>query len=179
MLLTALLTAGVSVSAQTVDGGQKKAASRGESSADAKPASRTGSAAVGSSKYDPSRNAGADIKLAMVEAERTGKHVMVEVGGEWCIWCHRMDEFFVAHPDLLARREANFVMVKVNFSDENKNEAVLSSYPEVAGYPHIFILSADGTLLQSQNTGDLEDGQKSYNLDKFMAFLKQWSPESK
>jgi len=126
--------------------------------------------------YDPARNADQDIKDAVAEAGRTGKRVLLEVGGEWCIWCHHMDEFFEKHPELLALREKNFIMVKINFSDENKNEQVLSRYPAVKGYPHIFVLEGYyGKLLHSQDTGQLEEG-KSYNLDKFMAFLKEWSP---
>lgn len=128
-------------------------------------------------KYDPKRNAEQDIKDAVTEAAKTGKRVLLEVGGEWCIWCHIMDDYFDKHPELLAFREKNFVMVKINFSDENKNEAVLSRYPKVAGYPHIFVLEKDGTLLHSQDTGQLEEG-RGYNLDKFTAFLKEWSPAS-
>jgi thioredoxin-related protein len=129
--------------------------------------------------YDPARNAGQDINAAVREAGREGKRVLVEVGGEWCIWCHIMDSFFEKNPELLSFREKNFIMLKVNFSDENKNELVLSQYPQINGYPHIFVLDRDGKFLHSQDTGQLEEG-KSYNLAKFMAFLKEWSPpESK
>ena len=126
-------------------------------------------------KYDPARNADQDIREGVAEAKRTGKRVLLEVGGQWCIWCHIMDEYFEKHPDLLAYREKNFIMVKINFSEENKNVAVLSRYPKVAGYPHIFVLDNDGQLLHSQDTGQLEEG-RGYNLDKFMAFLKEWAP---
>src|SRR4051794_2961644 len=63
-------------------------------------------------KYDPARNADQDIKAGVAEAKRTGKRVLLEVGGQWCIWCHIMDEYFEKHPDLLAFREKNFIMVK-------------------------------------------------------------------
>jgi thioredoxin-related protein len=125
--------------------------------------------------YDPARNAAQDIRDAVAEAGREGKRVMLEVGGEWCIWCHHMDDFFEQNAELLAYREKNFIMVKINFSEENKNEQVLSSYPPVNGYPHIFVLDRNGKLLHSQDTGQLEEG-KSYNLTKFMTFLKEWSP---
>ncbi|HEY0378187.1 MAG TPA: thioredoxin family protein [Pyrinomonadaceae bacterium] len=125
-------------------------------------------------KYDPKRDAALDIAEAAAEAGRTNKRVLVEVGGEWCIWCHHMDDFFEQYPALLELREKNFVMVKVNFSDENKNEQVLSRYPEIQGYPHLFVLDRDGKLLHSQDTGELEEG-KSYNLARFTAFLEKWS----
>lgn len=130
-------------------------------------------------KFDPARDGAADIAAAVTEANRTGKRVLMDVGGEWCIWCHRMDEFFDEHASLRRLRDANFVMVKVNFSEENKNEALIASYGTVAGYPHIFVLESDGKLLHSQDTGLLEDGKKSYNLGKYTAFLKTWSPVRK
>jgi thiol:disulfide interchange protein len=125
--------------------------------------------------YDPARNAGEDIRAAVAEAGRAGKRVLVEVGGEWCIWCHIMDAYFEKNPELLDFREKNFLMVMVNYSEENKNEAVLSNYPAVTGYPHIFVLERNGKLLHSQDTGKLEAG-KSYDLTKFMDFLKAWAP---
>ena len=64
--------------------------------------------------YDPKRNGEMDIKDAVLEARRTGKRVLVDVGGEWCIWCHILDKFFDQNPKLLEYREQNYVMVKLN-----------------------------------------------------------------
>jgi hypothetical protein len=66
-------------------------------------------------------------------------------------------------------------MVKVNFSPENKNEKVLSPYPAIEGYPHFFVLNGERKLLHSRNTGELEAG-KSYDREKFTAFLERWGP---
>lgn len=125
--------------------------------------------------YDPARDAERDVKEAVAAARASKRNVLVEVGGKWCVWCRIMDKYFADHADLLALREQNFVTVKVNFSPENENRALLSQYPEIPGYPHLFVLDAEGKLLHSQNTADLEEG-KSYNLEKFNAFLKRWSP---
>ena len=128
------------------------------------------------SKYDPKRDAARDLQDAIAEARRSGKRVLLEVGGEWCVWCHRMDHYFDENPKLLELREQHFITVKINFSPQNENRRLLSAYPEIPGYPHIFVLDTDGKLLHSQNTGELEAG-KSYNLEKFNAFLKKWSRE--
>jgi thiol:disulfide interchange protein len=125
--------------------------------------------------YDPQRDAAADVERALAEARRTKKNVLLEVGGKWCIWCRIMDSYFEANPDVLKLREDNYVMVKVNFSPENKNEGVLSKYGEIPAYPHIFVLDSEGRLLHSQNTGDLEAG-KSYDKEKLVGFLKKWAP---
>lgn len=104
---------------------------------------------------------------------RTGRHVLLEVGGEWCGWCQILDKYFDDNADILELRDRNSVMVKVNFSPENQNEKVLSPYPAIEGYPHFFVLDGEGELLHSRNTGELEAG-KSYDREKSTAFLKQW-----
>lgn len=126
-------------------------------------------------KYDPKRDAAQDINDAMAEAHRSERRILLEVGGEWCSWCHRLDEFFESHPDLTALRDKNFVTVKINFSEENPNKEVLSRYDPIEGYPHIFVLDSDGKLLHSQGTGVFEEG-KSYVLEKLMVFLSDWAP---
>ena len=134
------------------------------------------SAYVPVTKYDPERDAEADIKDAVVEAQRTGKRVLVDVGGEWCVWCHTLDRFFEQNPKLLEYREQHFVMVKINYSPENKNEKLLSRYPQIPGFPHLFVLDEKGKLLHSQDTSELEEG-KSYNLEKLSSFLKNWASQ--
>jgi thiol:disulfide interchange protein len=125
-------------------------------------------------KYDPNRDPEKDIQDAIAEARRTGKRILLEVGGEWCSWCHTMDGYFEQNPMLLEFREEHFVTLKINFSRENENKKLLSRYPTIEGYPHIFVLDANGKLLHSQNTGLLESG-KSYDLEKFLKFLKRWA----
>ena len=125
-------------------------------------------------KYDPKRDAAQDIRDAAAEAKRTNRRVLLEVGGEWCSWCHHMDDFFEAHADLTDLRDKSFVTVKINFSQENPNKEVLGQYPTIEGYPHLFVLGSDGTLVHSQGTGTLEEG-KSYNLDRFTTFLAYWA----
>ena len=104
----------------------------------------------------------------------TRRRVLVEVGGEWCTWCHIMDHFFVANPDLAKIRDTSFIVLRVNFSKENQNQAFLARWPKVAGYPHFFVLDANGRLLHSQNTSVLE-AAKDYDPAAFRAFLLEWS----
>lgn len=129
-------------------------------------------------KYDPKRDAAQDINDAIAEAKRSNRRILLEVGGEWCSWCHRLDEFFEAHPDLTTLRDKNFVTVKINFSEENHNQEVLARYGAIDGYPYIFVLESDGKLLQSQETGVFESG-KSYALERLTEFLTNWSPPAK
>lgn len=124
-------------------------------------------------QFDPSRDADKDIRAGIKEAGLSGKKVLLDVGGQWCIWCRRLDKFFEDNADANKLLQDNYVVVKVNYSPENKNEKVLSRYPKVAGYPHIFILDSKGNLIHSQNTGELESG-KGYDKAKILAFLKKY-----
>ena len=128
--------------------------------------------------YSPARNADQDIKAAVVEAQRAGKRILLEVGGEWCSWCHTLDRYFDQHPALTASRDRHYIVVKINFSPENENKIVLSRYPEISGCPFLFVLDTDGKLLHAQPTDPLEEGQ-SYNLQRFTAFLEKWAPPRK
>ncbi|MEZ6103965.1 MAG: hypothetical protein R3E01_33915 [Pirellulaceae bacterium] len=69
----------------------------------------------------------------------------------------------------------NYVIMKVNMSDENNNATFLAQYPKVPAYPHFFVLDSDGTFLHSQGTGELEEG-RGYNEAMFLEFLERWKP---
>ena len=125
-------------------------------------------------KFDPARDPAKDVAAAAAAAKAQGKRVLVDVGGGWCVWCHIMDDFIAANPDVRAAVDANYVLVKVNWSRENKNEAFLSAYPRINGYPHLFVLDGDRKLVHSQETDVLEQG-RGYDKTKFLAFLRKWA----
>jgi len=127
-----------------------------------------------SSSYDMSRNPAKDLQDAIAEATRTKKRILLEVGGDWCVYCNIMDTTFESHPQLRKVRDAHYVTVMINYSKENPNDAFLSHYPRIADYPHFFVLDSNGTLLQSQPTHKFEHG-KAYNVGKIDDFLKKWA----
>jgi len=129
-------------------------------------------------KFDPSRDAAQDMRDAVAEAERSGRRVLLDVGGEWCVWCHKLDAFFRENEDLEVYLHKNYVVVKVNDSPENKNEKVLSQFPHIKGYPHLFVLDENGKLLHSQDTGELESGDH-HDFEKILAFLRTWAPKTR
>ncbi len=126
--------------------------------------------------FDPKRNAAVDIADAIDEAARTYRYVMIDVGGNWCIWCRYFDKFFEDHPNLQEFRDANFIVVKVNFSPENENKKVLSQYPKISGYPHLFFLDDKGKLIKSQDTSVLEQGRGD-NPEAIERLLKEMAPK--
>ncbi len=127
------------------------------------------------SLYDPKADPAADLARAIQEARSSGRRILVEVGGDWCIWCHRLHDFVASHDSVREAWTREFVTVDVNFSKENENRKFLRRYPRIPGYPHLFVLDSDGKLLHSENTGELEDG-KSYSEEAILEFLKRWAP---
>ena len=130
-----------------------------------------------SAKFDPHRNSFDDLSAAMEEAKRTKRNILIEVGGEWCEWCHIMDEFYTKNPQLLALRDKNYVIMKADVSENHPNAKFLSQFPRIDGAPHIFILDAFGKLVRSEDTSELEDGQ-SYSVERFKKFLEKYAPKN-
>lgn len=120
--------------------------------------------------FDPERDGARDVEYAVSLANADGKRVIVDVGGEWCTWCHVMDRFIAANDDVRDAIDAHYVWVKVNFSKQNENAALLGRWPKVRGYPHLFVLDGNGALVLSQDTEELEAG-RSYDKGRFLAFL--------
>jgi thiol:disulfide interchange protein len=125
--------------------------------------------------FDPSRDPEADLRVAIAQAQRQGKNILLDVGGEWCSWCHLLDATLVKEASLALLFQRHYVVVRVNYSDENENKPFLSRFPKHLGYPHIYVLDRNGRLLHSQHTSLLESG-KGYSIKALEEFLRAWAP---
>lgn len=126
--------------------------------------------------YDPKADPFKDLEAARKKAAKEHKRIMLDVGGEWCPWCHKLDNFFLEDKEAGDLLKKNFVVVKVNWSEENKNEKFFANYPKVPSYPHLFVLEANGKLVHAQDTGELESGDH-HDHTKVIKFLKLWAPK--
>lgn len=127
--------------------------------------------------YNPAANAKAEISSAVKQAAKEHKNVLLQIGGNWCIWCLRFNNLVTTDADLNKYMTDNYVVLHVNWSPENKNEAVLASlgYPQRFGFPVFIVLDDKGNRLHTQNSGYLEEG-KGHSKAKVMEFFKAWSP---
>lgn len=127
-----------------------------------------------STDYDPARDAFKDGAAAVKLALSTQRHILIELGGDWCKWCHVMDDYFDHNPDIKQQLHNTFVLLKINVSDANDNAAFLKAFPKPLGYPHMFVSDANGRILWSQDTADfLRNGR--YSNPAFKAFFKRWA----
>ncbi|HET6996621.1 MAG TPA: thioredoxin family protein [Chitinophagaceae bacterium] len=127
--------------------------------------------------YHPSDNAEKEIKEAAKLAKQQNKHVLVQIGGNWCIWCARFHDFISTDKSIDSLVKANYIVYHLNWSKENRNTALLAKYgfPQRFGFPVFLILDGSGKLLHTQNSSYLEDGNKSYKKEVVMGFLSDWS----
>ncbi len=129
--------------------------------------------------YNPEANAQQEIKEAVSKANAEGKHVFIQVGGNWCSWCVMLHKFYTTESQVDSAMNANYVVYLLNYSKENKNLDVLAhlGYPQRFGFPVIVILDAEGKRLHTQNSVYLEEG-RGYNKKNFMEFLYNWTPKA-
>lgn len=130
--------------------------------------------------YNPDDNAVKAVANAVAQAKKENKHVFIQVGGNWCIWCIRFNNFVKTDAQLDSLVKANYVVYHLNYSEENQNLNVLSKYkfPQRFGFPVFLILDKEGNLLHTQNTEYLEDGKSGYDKKKVVTFLNHWSPKA-
>jgi len=131
------------------------------------------------SLYKPEEKAEAELANAIAEAKKTGKHVFVQIGGNWCIWCARFHEYIANDKQLDSLVNANYVVYHLNYSKENYNVKLLTKYkfPQRFGFPVFLVLDGEGNLIHTQNSWYLEDGKTSYDREKVKTFFSEWSPK--
>ena len=129
--------------------------------------------------YNTNANAKADIAKAVAKAKINGKHVFLQIGGNWCPWCIKFHRFLKADTELNSFVIKNYEVVKVNYDTDNKQEELLKElgFPQRFGFPVFVVLDGNGNRIHTQNSAFLEK-DKSYDRVKVLRFLKNWSANS-
>jgi len=121
--------------------------------------------------YSPTANPSVLLEAALKQARAGNKKVLVIAGGDWCRWCLILDRFIAANPDVKSALDGTFVVVKAYVGEKNQNAAFFAKLPKANGYPHFWVLSQDGNVAASVNTGPLEKSPDSYDKERFLQFI--------
>ena len=124
--------------------------------------------------YDDQRDPFKDATAALALAKKTDRQVLIEIGGNWCSWCHKMDSFLAKNPDVYNALHSQYVLLKINVSDSNENNDFMKSLPPVLGYPHMYVSTAQGKMILSKDTAELLAGD-DYSKSQWLRFLTDWS----
>lgn len=126
--------------------------------------------------YNPTADAKMEISDAVKKANIENKHVLLQVGGNWCPWCVKLHKLLHTDLKIDSTLKANYIFVLVNYSKENKNLALLKEleFPQRFGFPSMVVLDKTGKRIHTQDTGLLESGD-GYDPKKVLGFLTAWS----
>lgn len=129
--------------------------------------------------YDEKIDPMMQIDSAVAKAKGEGKHVICQVGGNWCRWCLMFADFCTKDGEIKKVIEDNFVFIHVNYPRRDAPEKLLTRLgnPGRFGYPALVVLKENGSLLHIQDSSFLEEGE-GYNKDKVLRFLKGWTPSA-
>jgi len=129
-----------------------------------------------SKPYNPEADAQKDIDGLLQLAKKEKKNIVIQAGGNWCVWCLRFNDYIHKTASVDKLLKSRFLYYHLNYSKENKNEAVFQKYaPEGSklGYPFFIILDKNGKTLHVQESGSLEK-DKSYDEEKVLKFFNAW-----
>lgn len=129
------------------------------------------------SLYDQDADAMADLNNAIQMANSSNKHVLIQIGGNWCGWCIKFHKFCKENEEITSIINENYVVLRVNFNQANKNLDVLKKleYPQRFGFPVFVIVDGSGRRLHTQDSALLEKGD-SYDEKRVINFFKGWTP---
>lgn len=126
--------------------------------------------------YNPSADAAKDIVVSVVQAKKQNKHVLIQIGGNWCSWCIKFHKFIHAETQIDSIIKTDYIFLLVNYSKENKNLDVLKrlDFPQRFGFPVLVVLDGNGKRLHTQDSGFLEK-EDGYDVKKVKTFLLTWN----
>ena len=130
--------------------------------------------------YNDKENAEAKIAELVKQAQAENKNIILQAGGNWCIWCLRFNQFVQTTPEFKDVVDENYLYYHLNYSPENKNEKVFAKYDNPGakfGYPVFVVLDKNGKMIHTQDSAVLEEG-KGYSIEKVKAFFQEWAPKS-
>ena len=143
----------------------------------ATPTAITANLPTYSKVYDEQRDPFKDAAAALALAKESNRQVLIEIGGNWCSWCHKMDAYLHKHPEVYQALHSQYVLLKINVSDSNENDDFMKSLPPVLGYPHMYVSTAQGKMILSKDTAELL-ADNNYSKSQWLDFLTQWSVEN-
>jgi len=133
--------------------------------------------------YNPKADAQADINKLVAQAKKEGKNIIIQAGGNWCIWCLRFNNFVQNTPELKSIVDKNYLYYHLNYSPDNKNEKVFAKYIDIKEkqfYPFFIVLDKNGKVIHILKDSSVLEDEKSasgYNLDKVKEFFDKWKTQ--
>ena len=111
--------------------------------------------------YDESANAEIDLANAIAEANNKNKHILIEMGANWCPDCRTLGRYF-QRADIKAWLDERFVVVAVDVGEWDKNLEIAERYgnPISEGIPSLVVLDSKGVMQFATLAGELASARE-------------------
>ena len=126
--------------------------------------------------YDEAANGDKDVAAAFARARRSGKRVLIDLGGNWCGDCVVLANI-MALPDVKRFVTAHYEVVSVDIGRENKNLQIPARFGVdlKGGVPTVLVVEPNGkTLVDAGHIAALEDA-RHMTPQGIADWLAQWA----
>lgn len=122
--------------------------------------------------YDETADAHQDITEAVKLAEKSGKHILLEMGGNWCPDCRTLGAY-LAREDIKAWLDDRFIVVPVDVGEWDKNIDIAERYgnPISEGIPALVVLDKNENVVFATLAGELASA-RNMSGDDLIEWLK-------
>lgn len=126
--------------------------------------------------YNEHADANAAVAAAFARAAKSGKRVLIHLGGNWCADCRILDGVMEL-PEMKPFMAEHFEMVMVDVGRFNKNLQIPARWGLgrlEKGVPTVIIADADGKAVNISNAADLESA-RSMTPQGIADWLARWA----
>ena len=122
--------------------------------------------------YDETADAHQNIAEAVKLAKKSDKHILLEMGGNWCPDCRALGAY-LAREDIKAWLDDRFIVVPVDVGEWDKNIDIAERYgnPISEGIPALVVLDKNENVVFATLAGELASA-RSMSGDDLIEWLK-------
>lgn len=121
------------------------------------------------------------VAVAIAQARREDKRILLLLGANWCPWCRRLHAALTKDAAVQARLKEKFVLVFIDANtrnDKHRNAALLERYGNPTrqfGLPVFVVLDRNGKLLTARESGSLAADTGAMVAGRVLGFLDEWA----
>jgi len=126
--------------------------------------------------YDPGANADAAVNAAFARAKKSGKRVLIDLGGNWCGDCIVLANIMQL-PEMRRFMAAHFEIVTVDVGRFDKNLQIPARFgitQRLEGVPSVIVAEPDGTFVNRGHITALADA-RHMTPQAIADWLAQWA----
>src|SRR5215471_11769635 len=126
--------------------------------------------------YDEKANASAQVDAVIARAKKSGKRVLIDLGGNWCADC-RILAGLMELPEMQSFLKAHYEMVSVDVGRFNRNLQIPARYgitQRLEGVPAFLVVTTDGKLVNAGRVSAIQDA-RHMTPQALADWLAQWT----